>query len=99
MTESLPALKVQLDEWKDEQRRCESNIEKAGRNRTGGLLGIVGGGVLLWMGFTAIGVILLLAGILATITAYSKIRSETKRLTEINNHIRSLRYKVADMEE
>lgn len=105
MAESLPALRVQLQEWTDEQRRAERDLEKLerqnGRARWGLLIGLIAAVIGLVFGLLiimVIGGLLVLAALLATISSGSKKRQEEANLTNINSHIRGLRYKIADLE-
>lgn len=94
---SLPKMRVELQELEDKRRALEKQYEDANRQYKVGMWGVLLGIPLLFV--WGIGLLLILAGGLAALTNSSKRNTAKNELATVDNKIKTLRRKIAEIEE
>ena len=84
-------LALQLDALKDQQRKHELTLAQARNATTTALVGILIGLLLLFTPLALLGVLILLAGLLAAATQYTKRKAAQTALQTIETQINDLR--------
>lgn len=94
---SIAEMKVELEELKDQRPIIERKIEDANKSYKGGLIGVLIGFFLIPV--YGLGLLLIIAGGLATITQAGKRSGAKRELEQLNEQIKTLRREIAIKEE